>query len=83
MPLPSKQLIGGSSPSVPVILRVMLNKETENAFYRIEDALKGETDDDLYTLMNVLGMLYERSRDIYNTRAGIVDGSEYNFPSRY
>lgn len=83
MPLPSKQLTGGSSPSVPVILRTMLNKKTQDALYLLEEVLKTETDDDLYELMNVLDMLHKKSVEIYNVRASIMDGSDYRIPKRY
>jgi len=68
---------------VPVILRTMLNKKTQDALYLLEEVLKTETDDDLYELMNVLDMLHKKSVEIYNVRASIMDGSDYRIPKRY
>lgn len=64
----------------------MLNNhshQTREAFRRIEDALAGRTDDDLCCLMEELGSLYKRAQDIHNMRASLIDGSEYQIPSRY
>jgi hypothetical protein len=52
--------------------------QTAAAFDRIDDALLGETDDDLNELIEDLEHLLYRAKEIYNTQASFVDGSDYN-----
>lgn len=63
--------------------------QTASAFDRLEDALLGKTDDDLTELIEDLEHLLYRAKDIYNTAASFVDGSDYDpqsycdIPKRY
>ena len=63
--------------------------QTAAAFDRIDDALLGKTNDDLSELMEDLEYLLYRAKEIYNTQAAFVDGSDYDpvayceLPKRY
>jgi hypothetical protein len=63
--------------------------QTSAAFDRLEDALLGKTDDVLWELIEELEYLLYKAKDIHNTAASFVDGSDYeptpycNLPSRY
>jgi len=52
--------------------------QTAAAFDRIDDALLGETDDDLNELIDDLEHLLYRAKEIYNTQASFTDGSDYD-----
>lgn len=51
--------------------------QTSAAFDRIDDALLGKTDDSLYELIEDIEYLLYKAREIYNTSASFVDGSDY------
>jgi hypothetical protein len=63
--------------------------QTAAAFDRIDDALLGKTNDDLSEIMEDLEFLLYRAKEIYNTQASFVDGSDYDpipycaVPKRY
>ena len=52
----------------------MMTLQTLAAFERIQDALIGETDDDLEVLMRSLEELLEKARDIQNVSACMLSG---------
>jgi endonuclease III len=56
--------------------------QTSAAFDRIDDALRGKTDDDLNELIEDLEFLLYKAKDIQGITASIKDGSDYD-PQQY
>lgn len=51
--------------------------QTAAAFERLEDALKGKTEDDLHELIRDLEYLLYRAKEIQDISASMIDGSDY------
>ena len=56
--------------------------QTAAAFDRIDDALMGKTEDNLSKLVEELQLLLYKAKQIKDTTASFVDGSDYD-PQNY
>lgn len=56
--------------------------QTAASFDRIDDALRGKTEDDLSELIEDLEFLLYKAKEIQNVAASMIDGS-YDEPANY